>query len=97
MGLLTKFRAWLEVRRQTRDERRIREAHERYLYLLRTTPRFWSALAIGGGSSLKSDERVTLKEFREFLGQQGHSIVHEDLEQAFIALQGEPSEAPDPL
>lgn len=72
---------------------RIESARSRLTYLLETTPRYWRAAEVGGGSSLDLG-RVTMKQALEALRRQGHGVIHMDLEQSFIAIERDAIHSP---
>ncbi len=65
---------------------RIDVARERLQTLLETTPRYWRAAEVGGGSSLDLG-CVTMKQALSALTRQGHGIIHVDVEQSFVAIE----------
>jgi len=65
---------------------RIESARKRLTYLLDTTPRYWRAAEIGGGSGLTLG-CVTKEQALDALRRQGHGVIHVDVEQAFVAIE----------
>lgn len=68
----------------------IESARSRLTFLLETTPRYWSAATIGGGTQLQLG-KVTAKQAAAQVRASGHDIAHLDVDGAFIALAGDPA------
>lgn len=69
---------------------RIESARSRLTYLLETTPRYWTAATIGGGTRLVLG-KVTAKQAVNNVQKLGHDVAHLDVDGAFIALTGNSS------
>ena len=87
MQLMNRFRAWREVKRNERNDRRIAVARFRLEMLLIHTPRYWRACETGGGSMIDLGlvDRDTAV---DKVNAMNHAVIYIDLDQAFIALAG---------
>lgn len=79
--------SFLALRQQWRISR-IEAARQRLDHLLATTPRYWTAAAVGGLVGLECGQ-ATREQAIEYITNLGHEIAHIDLQGAFIVIAGE--------
>lgn len=84
------LRGWFSDLHKQWQERRIRVAHERYINLLATTPRYWqigTVAAAGPGGAVWQVGRVTKRTATALALAHYGEILYVDLEGAFIAVR----------
>ena len=92
--MLRRIKIKLQLIREWWRERKIAAAERHLTDLLRSTPRYWRAAAIGEHVMLDLG-CVTLAEAEDKVTKDGHAIAHVDVGGAFIALAPKPSDHPE--